>query len=84
MRSQYGVKIGKSVDVRSRTRLFAVKLPFPTTVEHYAWFDDYSFAERDLHRKYHSKRLEGEWFDLSLDDVAHIKTLGRSVPVVGL
>lgn len=84
VRSKYGVKIGKSVDVRSRTRLFSVKLPFPTTVEHYAWFDDYSFAERDLHRRYHSKRLEGEWFDLSMDDVAHIKTLGKSVPVAGL
>lgn len=42
VRSPYGVKIGKSVNVKSRTRLFEVKLPFPITVEHYAWFDDYS------------------------------------------
>lgn len=80
VRSPYGVKIGKSVNVKSRTRLFEVKLPFPITVEHYAWFDDYSFAERDLHRQYHAKRLEGEWFDLCAADIAHIRKLGKAVP----
>jgi hypothetical protein len=84
VRSQYGIKIGKSVNVKSRTRLFEVKLPFPISVEHYAWFEDYSFAERQLHTIYHAKRLEGEWFDLSDQDVAHIRTLGKSVPVEGL
>jgi len=84
VRSQYGVKIGKSVNVKSRTRLFEVKLPFPISVEHYAWFDDYSYAERDLHKRYHAKRLEGEWFDLSKDDIAQIKTLGRSIPFASL
>jgi len=81
VRSPYGVKIGKSVNVKSRTRLFEVKLPFPITVEHYAWFEDYSVAERDLHRQYHAKRLEGEWFDLSSADIATIKTLGKPVSI---
>lgn len=81
VRSPYGVKIGKSVNVKSRTRLFEVKLPFPITVEHYAWFEDYSFAERDLHRQYHAKRLEGEWFDLSSADIAAIKILGKPGPI---
>lgn len=84
VRSPYGVKIGKSVNVKSRTRLFEVKLPFPISVEHYAWFDDYSYAERELHRTYHSKRLEGEWFDLADEDIAHIKQLGSPVSLVGL
>lgn len=84
VRSPYGIKIGKAVNVKSRTRLFEVKLPFPITVEHYAWFEDYSFAERDLHRQYHSKRLEGEWFDLSAADVAKIKTLGKPVQLQNL
>lgn len=84
VRSPYGVKIGKSVNVKSRTRLFEVKLPFPITVEHYAWFEDYSFAERDLHRQYHAKRLEGEWFDLSAADIARIKTLGKPVSMENL
>jgi hypothetical protein len=79
VKSEYGIKIGKAVNVKSRTKLFEVKLPFPITVEHYAWFDDYSLAERDLHKKYHAQRLEGEWFNLSSADVAHIKTLGNAV-----
>lgn len=84
VRSSYGIKIGKSVNVKSRTRLFEVKLPFPITVEHYAWFEDYSFAERDLHRQYHAKRLEGEWFDLSSGDIEAIKTLGKPGPIESL
>ncbi|MHA6879197.1 GIY-YIG nuclease family protein [Ralstonia pseudosolanacearum] len=84
VKSKYGIKIGKSVNVKSRTRLFEVKLPFPISVEHYAWFDDYSHAERELHAAYHAKRLEGEWFDLSAEDVAHIKTLGTPVETSAL
>lgn len=79
--SRYGYKIGKAVNVKSRTRLFEVKLPFPIKVEHYARFDDYSHAERSLHRYFHDKRLEGEWFDLTPDDVSYIKSLGEPQPL---
>jgi hypothetical protein len=74
--SQYGYKIGKAVNVKSRTKLFEVKLPFPIRVEHYARFSDYTQAERSLHLHFHEKRMEGEWFALSEEDVAFIKTLG--------
>ena len=79
--SQYGYKIGKAVNVQSRTKLFEVKLPFPIKVEHYARFDDYTQAERSLHLYFHEKRMEGEWFSLDENDVAFIKTLGVSQPV---
>jgi hypothetical protein len=78
IRSPHGFKIGKTVNIKSRTRLFEVKLPFPISVEHYSWFEDYSAAERQLHDTFHNKRLEGEWFDLSPGDIAHIKSLGRA------
>ena len=74
--SQYGYKIGKAVNVKSRTKLFEVKLPFPIRVEHYAFFEDYTQAERTLHKHFHDKRLEGEWFSLAEADVALIKSLG--------
>lgn len=77
IRSPHGFKIGKTVNMKSRTRLFEVKLPFPITVEHYAWFENYSEAERTLHDTFRAKRLEGEWFDLAPADIAHIKSLGR-------
>lgn len=82
--SQHGIKIGKSVNVKQRTRLFSVKLPFPITVEHYAKFSDYSQAERTLHKHFHSQRLDGEWFDLSPADVELIKTFGDPQSVEGL
>jgi hypothetical protein len=75
--SQYGYKIGKAVNVKSRTKLFEVKLPFPIRIEHYAKFSDYTQAERSLHLHFQDKRLEGEWFSLTDDDVAFIKTLGE-------
>lgn len=77
IRSPHGFKIGKTVNMKSRTRLFEVKLPFPISVEHYAWFENYSEAERSLHDMFRAKRLEGEWFELSASDIAHIKTLGK-------
>ena len=84
IRSKLGFKIGKTVNVRSRTRLFAVRLPFPTSIEHYAWFEDYTHAERSFHLRYHTKRLEGEWFDLSESDLDAIKSEGQRIPVAGL
>lgn len=77
IRSKYGFKIGKTVNMKSRTRLFEVKLPFPIQVEHCAWFENYTEAERSQHDFFRSKRLEGEWFDLNESDIAHIKTLGK-------
>ncbi|MBO1273521.1 GIY-YIG nuclease family protein [Shewanella sp. 4t3-1-2LB] len=82
--SQYGYKIGKTVNIKSRTQLFAVKLPFPIELIHYAWFEDYSFAERTLHLKFASKRLEGEWFNLDDNDIAFIKTQGAPQSLAGL
>ena len=77
LRSEYGFKIGKTVSMKSRTRLFEVKLPFRFSVEHFAHFDNYTEAERDLHERFRTQRLEGEWFDLKSTDIAHIKALGR-------
>lgn len=84
IKSPYGYKIGKTVNMKERTRLFGVKLPFPISIEHYAYFDDYSLAESEFHRTFHTKRLEGEWFDLNAQDLAQIKSKGKHIPVAGL
>ena len=84
IKSEHGYKIGKTVNLKDRTRLFSVKLPFPISIEHYAWFEDYSSAERDLHRMFHEKRLEGEWFDLNHHDLSVIKSLGQRIAVAGV
>lgn len=84
IRSEHGYKIGKTVNLKARTRLFEIKLPFPIQLEHYARFDDYCSAEQHFHRMFHAKRKEGEWFALEAADIAVIKTFGKAVPVHGL
>jgi hypothetical protein len=84
LRSGHGYKIGKTINLKARTQMFAVKLPFPTTLEHYAWFDDYSKAESDFHAQFANKRLEGEWFDLSCADLTKIRKHGTPIQVEGL
>jgi hypothetical protein len=84
IRSQYGFKIGKTVDLKRRTRLFEVKLPFPIQIEHYAWFEDYTLAEKNFHQMFSAKRKEGEWFDLDEADLKIIKTFGKPVSSEGL
>lgn len=84
IRSPHGFKIGKTVNLKQRTKLFEVKLPFKNSLEHYAWFDDYTHAERSFHIRFHQKRLEGEWFDLDPADLEAIKREGKSVPLEGL
>lgn len=82
--SEYGYKIGKTVNIKSRTRLFEVKLPFPIKLLNYSWFENYSKAERDLHKEFAHKRQEGEWFELDSEDIEYIKKQGKQMPVAGL
>ena len=84
IKSQHGYKIGKTVNLKTRLNLFEVKLPFPIALSHYAWFENYSKAERDFHLMFSDKRLEGEWFDLTDRDLEEIKRHGQSVPIEGL
>lgn len=79
IKSDHGYKIGKTRRMKDRAQLFSVKLPFQIEVVHYAWFDDYSFAEATLHRMFHAKRLEGEWFDLNHQDLVKIKNFGTVI-----
>jgi len=65
-------KIGKSIDVPTRTRSFGLQLPFPTKLIHSMPTDDMVWAEAYMHRTFAHCRMNGEWFDLSPDEVAWI------------
>lgn len=49
-------------------------MPFPIEVVMTGWFADYSVAERQFHRQFAGKRLEGEWFDLDDSDLKLLRT----------
>lgn len=68
-------KIGRSKDPDNRIKTFGVKLPFE--VEYIALIEteDMVKLETDLHDLYDHKRVNGEWFDLSPEDVELIKGL---------
>lgn len=73
IKSPYGYKIGKTKNMKQRTQLFGVKLPFPIEIVAYGWFDDYSRAEADFHNRFRDRRLDGEWFNLGAQDIAALR-----------
>lgn len=65
LKSAYGYKIGRTRNIPSRMRAFGVHLPFIYTIEFCAWFDDHIEAESRYHKLFATKQINGEWFDLS-------------------
>jgi len=77
IRSESGhYKIGRTVNPEDRIQTFSVKLPFRVEYEHLIKCEDQVALERALHTRFSDKRVEGEWFDLSPEDVAYIKSIG--------
>jgi hypothetical protein len=68
-------KIGYSAQPVKRIESLGVKLPFPIAPLHLIPTNDTRTAERELHDKYASKRVNGEWFNLTPDDVIAIRGL---------
>ncbi|MCR6096897.1 GIY-YIG nuclease family protein [Salipaludibacillus agaradhaerens] len=67
-------KIGKAVNVENRLKIFNVKLPFKWELIHTIKCKDYHRAETKAHNIFSTKRVNGEWFDLSDGDVEEIKS----------
>lgn len=68
-------KIGRAVDIERRKKRLSGELNRDITVLHRIFSRDYSQAESDLHRKYASKRLHGEWFALEDEDIVWLMSL---------
>lgn len=68
-------KIGKTKNPQNRIETFSVKLPFEVEYEHLIPCADMSSAEIQLHQRFATKRTNGEWFALTDEDVAIIKSI---------
>jgi hypothetical protein len=66
-------KIGKSIDVSKRYKDIKVQMPHKTEEIHVIKTDDPSGIEAYWHNRFKDKRLEGEWFKLSVQDVKAFK-----------
>ena len=69
-------KIGRTKSPEDRLRTFSVKLPFEVEFEHITECQDMYYLEKTLHKRFADNRVNGEWFDLTADDVAYIKSIG--------
>lgn len=70
-------KIGRSNNVPRRMKLFSVKLPFSFEIIHHFPCQDMYLAEDDLHVIFKSRRGNGEWFNLTDEDIALIKRISH-------
>lgn len=68
-------KIGRTVDPDNRMKTFTVKLPFEVEYVCTIQTEDMHALEKQLHGHFASKRVSGEWFSLTPDDVEYIKGL---------
>lgn len=73
MKSGRHYKIGRTISAGSRERQLAIKIPIPPTTIHRIETDDPVGVEAYWHRRFESKRGEGEWFMLSIEEVKAFK-----------
>jgi hypothetical protein len=74
-------KIGRTSNPANRSKTFNVKLPFPVGFVCLIQSADMYSLESELHAKYKSKRLEGEWFRLESEDVDYIQQLSVNTDI---
>lgn len=67
-------KIGLTKNLESRMKSFT-SLPYKIELIHYFESNNMSSDERKLHNKFSDKRISGEWFKLSTEDVEYIKNI---------
>lgn len=75
LRSAHGCKIGKAKVLAERISALTIQLPFPVELIHSIESDDASAAEARLHSSFAEQRINGEWFDLSEEQIAWLRTI---------
>lgn len=66
-------KIGKTVNPEDRIKTFTIKLPFHVEYELLIESENYTVCEKRLHGLFADKRIDGEWFALTSEDIAEIR-----------
>jgi len=72
IKCQQYYKIGVANDVESRLAQLSTGNPFPLEVETIYEFENAEIVERAVHQKLKSKRVRGEWFELTYDDTVEL------------
>ena len=70
-------KIGKTTNPENRLRTFGVKLPFEVEYICLIKTKNPKETESELHNKFSDKRMGGEFFKLSNEDIEYVKSLSE-------
>lgn len=68
-------KIGQSINPDRRIKQISPVLPFDVTIYHTYPAENVDYEEAMLHQMFHDCRANGEWFHLTEEDLAWLKTL---------
>jgi allophanate hydrolase subunit 1 len=68
-------KIGRTINPEDRMKTFSVKLPFRVEYICLIQSEDMIALEAELHKRFEDQRFAGEWFDLTDNDVAYLKSM---------
>lgn len=68
-------KIGYTINPSRRLYDFGIHLPMTVSVLHIIKTHDMAELEKQLHNHFRNKHINGEWFDLSQEDVDFIQSL---------
>lgn len=74
IKSDNNYKIGISTNPIKRFKTIQSAIPFNIEIIHLIESCDYKKIERELHKKFYFKRINGEWFDLNNKDIEFIKS----------
>lgn len=70
-------KIGKTNNFNNRFNRFEVKIPIDMKPIHLIYTNNMTRLENELHQRFKKKRMRGEWFDLSQEDIEYIKSINE-------
>lgn len=68
-------KIGKTKNLKTRITKYITENPAEIEIIHTYKVDDYTNEETRIHNKFQHKRHRGEWYSLSEDDIAYLKSI---------
>lgn len=77
------VKIGKTFNVVKRFNTLNIGSPLDLEVVGVIHSENANEIERDLHARFADRRVKGEWFNLSSDDLAQVNQFYIVTPVGG-
>lgn len=77
-------KVGLATDIRNRFRQHQTSIPFKLYIAISYYTEDMRQEEKELHKIFNDKRIQGEWFKLTKKDLNIVKNRSLRILTNGL